>query len=116
MNSSKIRIKLIFLMCVAASAALWLCARMTAGDASKPVQPAQASFQVKNEFKVQVPKGAKSVRIWFAVPQEDAASVVREFTDPVLPRRLGKPRGICGSERASRWLDQHSGRVWPDAY
>jgi transglutaminase-like putative cysteine protease len=79
MNSSKIRIKLIFLMCVAASAALWLCARMTAGDASKPVQPAQASFQVKNEFKVQVPKSAKSVRIWFAVPQEDAASVVREF-------------------------------------
>jgi transglutaminase-like putative cysteine protease len=51
-----------------------------AGGAVNPPPPKQASFQVKNDFTVQVPKGAKSVRLWFAVPQEDAASVVRELT------------------------------------
>ncbi|MFZ3211804.1 MAG: transglutaminase domain-containing protein [Terriglobales bacterium] len=41
--------------------------------------PKQASFHVSNTFTVKVPKGAKSVRIWFAVPQEDAYSIVRNF-------------------------------------
>src|SRR5580658_4847594 len=49
------------------------------GDLTKPVQPREASFQIKNEFTVKVPKGAKSVRMWFAVPQEDAVSAVRDF-------------------------------------
>jgi len=42
--------------------------------------PKQASFHISNTFAVKVPKGAKSVRIWFAVPQEDAYSMVRNFT------------------------------------
>lgn len=49
------------------------------GDVSKRAQPSQAPFQNKNEFKVQSPKGAKSVRMWFAVRQEGAASEIREF-------------------------------------
>jgi len=43
-------------------------------------QPKQASFHVSNSFAVKVPRGAKSVRIWFAVPQEDAYSMVRNFS------------------------------------
>ena len=42
--------------------------------------PKQASFHLSNTFVVKVPKGAKSVRIWFAVPQEDAYSMVRNFS------------------------------------
>jgi transglutaminase-like putative cysteine protease len=49
------------------------------GDTAKSAQPAQASFRVKNDFKVQVPKGAKTVRMWFSVPQEDGVSVIRDF-------------------------------------
>jgi transglutaminase-like putative cysteine protease len=80
MHSQRIRIKPIFLSFVAASVALGISHRMFGGDASKPAQPRQASFQVRNEFKVQVPKGAKTVRMWFSVPQEDAVSVIREFS------------------------------------
>jgi transglutaminase-like putative cysteine protease len=73
------RIKPILLSFVLASTAVGICAPTFASDASKPVQAKQAVFQVKNEFKVQVPKGAKTVRMWFAVPQEDSASVIRDF-------------------------------------
>ncbi len=74
-----IRIKPIFLSFVAAIVAIGISIRAF-GDVSKPAQPKQASFQVRNEFKVQVPKGAKTVRMWFSVPQEDSASVIREFS------------------------------------
>ncbi|HYW40296.1 MAG TPA: hypothetical protein VE957_19480 [Terriglobales bacterium] len=80
MHSQRIRIKPIFLSFVAASVALGISVRMFGGNNSKPTQPKQASFQVRNEFKVQVPKGAKTVRMWFSVPQEDAVSVIREFS------------------------------------
>ena len=80
MHSRQIRIKPIFLSFVAASVVIGMSVRMFGGDASKPAQPKQASFQVRNEFKVQVPKGAKTVRMWFSVPQEDAVSVIREFS------------------------------------
>jgi len=56
-----------------------VAARIFAGDAAITGAPKQASFEVKNDFKVQVPKGAKTVRLWFAVPQEDAASAVRDL-------------------------------------
>ena len=62
-----------------AGAAIGVSVRMFGGDVSKRAPLKQASFQIKNEFKVQPPKGAKTVRMWFAVPQEDAASVIREF-------------------------------------
>jgi transglutaminase-like putative cysteine protease len=40
----------------------------------------QASFHVRNVFTVKVPKGAQRVRVWFAVPQEDAQSVIKNFS------------------------------------
>jgi transglutaminase-like putative cysteine protease len=84
MNFGRIRSKPILfsfvaMSVVAGSVDVGISTRMIASGGAKAVQPAQASFQVKNEFKVQVPKGAKRVRMWFAVPQEDAASVVRQF-------------------------------------
>lgn len=36
----------------------------------------QASFQVKNVFTVRAPKGAKHIRMWMAVPQQDAFTEV----------------------------------------
>jgi transglutaminase-like putative cysteine protease len=42
--------------------------------------PTKASFRVTNEFKIQLPKGAKRVRVWFAVPQEDAESAIRDLS------------------------------------
>lgn len=80
MHSPQIRIKPIFLSLVAASVAIGISVRMSGSEVSKAVQPKQASFQVKNEFKVQVPKGAKTVRMWFSVPQEDAVSAIRDFS------------------------------------
>jgi transglutaminase-like putative cysteine protease len=79
MHSPQIRIKPIFLSFVATSVAVGISVPAFGGDVSKPAQPKQASFQIRNEFKVHVPKGAKTVRMWFSVPQEDAASVIREF-------------------------------------
>ena len=80
MNTTQIRISAIVLSFVAACVAIAMGGRLLAGDTATPVQPKHASFQVKNEFKVQVPKGAKTVRMWFSVPQEDAVSVIRDFT------------------------------------
>ena len=57
-------------------------------DSVQP-KPKQAVFKVKNVFNVTVPKGAKSVRIWFAVPQEDAYSSIRNLTfSTEVPVRL----------------------------
>lgn len=48
-------------------------------DANKTPPPKQASFHITNVLTVKLPQGARTVRIWFAVPQEDAYSVVRNF-------------------------------------
>jgi len=53
--------------------ALW------AGDVPSAPAPDKASFRVTNEFKVQVPKGAKRIRVWIAVPQEDHDSAIRDL-------------------------------------
>jgi transglutaminase-like putative cysteine protease len=45
----------------------------------KPAQPEKASFEIKNVLTVKVPKDAHTVRVWFAVPQENAYSVVTKF-------------------------------------
>jgi hypothetical protein len=79
MSFSHLRSKPIFWGFLVAGVAIGVSVRMLGGDVSKRAQPSQASFQNKNELKVQSPKGAKSVRMWFAVPWEDAASVIREF-------------------------------------
>jgi hypothetical protein len=39
-----------------------------------------AKFDVKNEFKLAVPEGAKSVRVWFAMPQQDSWTKVGGLT------------------------------------
>ena len=48
-------------------------------QAQKSGRPERASFRVKNAFTVKVPQGAHNVRVWFAVPQEDAYSVITNF-------------------------------------
>ena len=48
--------------------------------ADLPKQPAkQTSFHINNVFTLKVSKGVKTVRVWFAIPQEDAFSIVRNF-------------------------------------
>jgi hypothetical protein len=42
-------------------------------------QPRRASFHVSNAFVLKLPQDAKVVRIWLAVPQEDAQSTIREL-------------------------------------
>ena len=79
MNFPHLRSKPIFLGFLVAGAAIGVSVRMFGGDVSKRAQPSEASFQNRNEFKAQSPKGAKSVRMWFAVPREDASSVIREL-------------------------------------
>jgi hypothetical protein len=56
-----------------------LSARAWALDVPKRTPPKRASFHISNVLTVKVPKGAKTVRTWFAVPQEDAYSIVRNF-------------------------------------
>lgn len=79
MNSQRTAIKYLIFSCMIAGVVTGISALTFGGDLTKPVQPRDASFQIKNEFTVKVPKGAKSVRMWFAVPQEDAVSAVRDF-------------------------------------
>src|SRR5260370_13744908 len=50
------------------------------GHGNDEAKPKKAVFKVKNVFTVNVPKGAKAVRIWLAVPQEDAQSSIRNWT------------------------------------
>jgi transglutaminase-like putative cysteine protease len=62
------------------------------GDLSaSTMQPKRATFAITNVLTVKVPEGAKQVRIWFAVPQDDAESEVRSFTtEAAHPIRYGK--------------------------
>src|SRR3984957_8590462 len=79
MNFSHVRSKPIFFCFLVADVAIGVSVRMFGGDVSNRTKPKRASFEIKNEFKVQPTKGATTVRMCFAVPQEDAVSVVREF-------------------------------------
>jgi transglutaminase-like putative cysteine protease len=56
-----------------------LCVGAIAVDTPKVLSPQQASFHISNVLTIKVPRGAKTVRVWFAVPQEDVYSVVRKF-------------------------------------
>jgi transglutaminase-like putative cysteine protease len=51
-----------------------------AADSSQSAPVKHAAFHINNVLTIKVPKGAKTVRVWFAVPQEDAYSTVRDFT------------------------------------
>ena len=56
-----------------------LCLSVSAADHSPSPQPKKARFRVTNLLTIQVPQDAKNVRIWFAVPQEDADTIVHDF-------------------------------------
>ena len=56
------------------------CCLAAGTQAQKSDAPKQASFYIKNAFVVKVPQGAHTVRVWFAVPQEDAYSVITNFS------------------------------------
>jgi hypothetical protein len=78
-NSQRAAIQYLILSCIPAAVLIGISTLAFGGDVTKPVPPREASFQIKSEFTVKVPKGAKSVRMWFAVPQEDAVSAVHDF-------------------------------------
>lgn len=66
------RIDILLLLSVLSAGAL-------AADSGKTTAAKQAAFHISNVLTIKVPKEAKTVRVWFAVPQEDAYSVVRNF-------------------------------------
>ena len=56
------------------------------GAATAVAKPGKtAKFDVKHEFKLAVPEGAKSVRVWFALPQKDAWTNVGGLTVTANP-------------------------------
>ncbi|HXQ26694.1 MAG TPA: transglutaminase domain-containing protein [Candidatus Acidoferrales bacterium] len=65
---------------VALSLLVFCCTAALGGDAAKAAPPEQAAFQVKNVLTVKIPKDAQTVRVWFAVPQEDAYSTITNFS------------------------------------
>jgi transglutaminase-like putative cysteine protease len=58
-----------------------------AGD--KAPKPRSATFDVRHELAVQVPDGARSVRIWFTMPQDDPLQKVSGFkVESPYPHRI----------------------------
>jgi transglutaminase-like putative cysteine protease len=75
----------------ALSALLLLVAGCAGGDRAMAMQGKQATFDVRHELKVVVPDGAKKLRIWFAMPQNDAASRIEAFkVEAPFPHRVEK--------------------------
>ena len=56
------------------------CVGVDAADLPKSAPAKQASFHINTVFTIKVPRGAKTVRAWYAIPQEDNHSVIRNFT------------------------------------
>jgi transglutaminase-like putative cysteine protease len=52
---------------------------VSATDVSQPGKPNQGRFTIKNVFTVKVPAGSQTVRMWFALPQEDSHSIIRNL-------------------------------------
>lgn len=51
--------------------------------------PRSATFEARHELKVLVPEGARMVRVWFAMPQDDPLQTVRDFkVESPVPHRL----------------------------
>src|ERR1700694_993997 len=55
------------------------CVFASATDVSQPAKTNQAQFAIKNVFTVKVPAGSQTVRMWFALPQEESHSVIRNL-------------------------------------
>src|SRR5687768_6664914 len=55
------------------------------------MQGKQATFDVRHELKVIVPPGAKKVRVWFTMPQDDPAQKIANFkVEAPFPNRIEK--------------------------
>jgi hypothetical protein len=52
---------------------------VSAADVSPGASPKKAMFTIKNLLTIRVPRDAKRVRVWFAVPQEDTNTVIQSF-------------------------------------
>ena len=75
----------------ALSAFLLLTVGCAGGERAMAMQGKQATFDVRHELKVVVPDGAKKLRIWFAMPQNDAASRIEGFkVEAPFPHRIEK--------------------------
>jgi len=61
------------------SIALGAVVALGAGPQEMGAPPRTATFQARQEFKVIVPDGARKVRAWFTMPQEDPAQDVKDF-------------------------------------
>ena len=79
MNFPHLRSKPIFLGFLVAGVAMGVSICMFGGDVPTRAQPRHATYQTRSDYKARAPQAAKSARMWFAVPREDAASVIREF-------------------------------------
>ncbi|HKS17268.1 MAG TPA: hypothetical protein VJU16_08140, partial [Planctomycetota bacterium] len=58
-------------------AALAAALALAAGPQEMGAPPKSATFQARQEFKVTVPDGAKKIRAWFTMPQDDPAQTVK---------------------------------------
>src|SRR6266850_4212265 len=59
----------------------------TQSVAAQPLR--KATFELRNEFIVQIPDGAKQVRVWAALPQDDPAQQIKNLKIEVLyPYRI----------------------------
>src|SRR5215472_3624288 len=56
-----------------------VCPGGYASEIAKSTPAKQASFHINSVFVIKVPKGARTVQAWFAVPQEDNYSIVLNF-------------------------------------
>ena len=72
-------------------AAAFALAAMAPAGAQDAAGGKSATFAAKQEFKVMIPSGAKRVRAWFTMPQEDPAQSVTGFkVDCKFPHRIEK--------------------------
>lgn len=75
----RLRSSLVPLFAIAFLLAHWtpIYAADSMKDGAPPLR--HATFELKNEVKVKVPEGAKQVRIWMALPQEEEAQQVSDM-------------------------------------
>lgn len=73
------------------SIAIGAVVALGAGPQEMGSPPKTATFQARQEFKVVVPEGARKVRAWFTMPQEDPAQTVKDFkVECPFPHRVEK--------------------------
>ena len=61
----------------------------SAKDGAPPLR--HATFELRNEVKVKVPEGAKQIRVWMALPQEEEAQQVSDMRiESPYPWRIGR--------------------------